>query len=334
MIDGAELTRRLVERAVFRSDPVFVVDVGASGGIEGHWHAFGDQLKAIGFDPLISEVARLNDDTADGVRYVAAWVTSSKLRPNDKGPSTDFFSRTSAVRAEQVAGLDYARTYYNAGAEMNLASAQVALDDFFDVSEGTSIDFLKVDTDGSDYDVLVSGDRILSSGGVLGLAVEVQFQGPNSEETGLFANIDSFLRRKGFSLFDLEAHRYSRAALPAPFVYDIPAQTVTGQVSWGDAIYFRDLGDPEYESSWGYSPTAEDVLKLACFFELFGLPDCAAELIFKYPESFGDESQRTSYVDALASESVRSETTYADVLRRFEQDSLERFGSRTDSKPR
>ena len=73
---------------------------------------------------------------------------------------------------------------------------------------------------------------------MLGLGVEVQFHGPVSSEANLFSNVDRFLRGFGFGLFDLDVHRYSRGALPAEFVYDLPAQTTTGQVLWGEAIYF------------------------------------------------------------------------------------------------
>lgn len=38
-----------------------LADVGASGGISKLWHVFGDALRATGFDPLIGEVARLNN---------------------------------------------------------------------------------------------------------------------------------------------------------------------------------------------------------------------------------------------------------------------------------
>jgi len=325
MIDDARLTRQLVESRRFHNHPISIVDVGASGGIDAHWDVFGDQLIAVGFDPLLSEVSRLNREARIGVRYVAAWVTSPSPQESDTAASTDFFERTSAVRASEIASLDYVRTYYNAGAEISFSDTRIVLDDYLD---GTHVDFLKVDTDGHDYEVLLGSDRMLSSGRVLGIAVEIQFQGAVSSTANLFNNIDRFLRGNGFSLFDVEVHRYSRASLPAEFVYEIPAQTVTGQISWGDAIYFRDLGDPRYEDMWRCEITAEDVLKQACFFELFGLPDCAAELILKYPDAFGDDTERTALLDTLASESSGVATTYCALLQRFEQDSLHRFKPR------
>ena len=140
---------------------MFVVDVGASGGIDGCWFEFGDQLKAIGFDPLTTEIERLSANAPREVAYVAAWVTSRSPHVASDGPDTHFFSRTSAVRAAEIGALDYAREYFNAGAEMALASERIVLDGYFDADDSQQIDFVKIDTDGHDFEVLRGCDRIL-----------------------------------------------------------------------------------------------------------------------------------------------------------------------------
>ena len=310
---------------MFRRDPVHIVDVGASGGIDSYWHEFGDQLRAVGFDPLVVEIERLNSEAVRGVNYIAARVTCASPLPDDSRLSTDFFrQRTSAVRAAGLARLDYTREHFNAGAELRLSDERIVLDDYFSDADASSIDFIKVDTDGQDYEVLVGTRSILHAGRVLGLAVEVQFQGHVSDSANVFGNIDRLLRGEGFSLFDVEAYRYSRAALPAEFVYEIPAQTTSGQVSWGDALYFRDLGDPDYEQRWGFVPTSEDVLKLACFYELFGLLDCAAELILKY-QALCWGLDRRELLDILATEQAGRKVSHAALMREFELDVRERF---------
>ena len=128
--DDPQLTRCLVEQRAFVDDPMFVLDIGASGGIDSYWDEFGDQLEVVGFDPLVREVARLNGDPRQGTPYVAAWVTSTSSTREDDVASTEFFRRTSAFRAAEVASLDYARNYFNAGAPIELATDQVVLDEF------------------------------------------------------------------------------------------------------------------------------------------------------------------------------------------------------------
>ena len=195
------------------------------------------------------------------------------------------------------------REHQGAGAPITYASDRIVLDDYFHAADRARIDFLKVDTDGADYDVLRGADQILRFGRVLGVAVEAQFHGTVSTNANLFSNIDLFLRDRGFSLFDLEIRRLQpRPALPSTFALELPAETVTGQVSWGDAIYFRDFGDPCYESTWGFEPTRVDLFKLICLYEIFGLMDCSAELVLKYRESAGDGPARSMFLDVLTAE--------------------------------
>jgi hypothetical protein len=69
------LTLELAERRIFKDEKFFLVDVGASGGIAAQWYAFGRDLVAVGFDPLVAEVDRLNRaNTHSGIRYYSAYV--------------------------------------------------------------------------------------------------------------------------------------------------------------------------------------------------------------------------------------------------------------------
>jgi hypothetical protein len=185
--------------------------------------------------------------------------------------------------------MDWTRETDNSGAEVVLTDRVVAIDRYCAEAGIKTIDYLKIDTDGSDYEVLLGAERMLTDG-ILGVQVEVQFHGAVDREANLFSTIDLFLRERGFSLFDLDLWRYSRAALPRPFVYDnIPAQTRRGQLAWGEALYLRDLGDPDHERKWPevavQAATPGQILKLAALFDLFNLQDCAVELLLKYRDA-------------------------------------------------
>jgi Methyltransferase FkbM domain len=93
------------------------------------------------------------------------------------------------------------------------AKRKVSLDSFFDERPDVAVDFIKVDTDGGDYEVLCGAERILDRHMVLGLLVEVQFHGISHLHSNLFANIDRLLREHGFSLFDLDVYHYTRGVL-------------------------------------------------------------------------------------------------------------------------
>lgn len=125
--------------------------------------------------------------------------------------------------------------------------------------------------------VLEGAINTIRNHNVLGIEIECQFHGPSNGFDGCFSGIDQFLRKEGFSLFKLEPVQYSRSALPSRFKYDkLPAQNISGQIQWGDALYLRDLGDKDYAKKYDFNINKEALLNLAFIFDLYGLYDCAA----------------------------------------------------------
>jgi FkbM family methyltransferase len=290
-----QLIRFLRELGCFKNDPFFFIDVGCSGGIHRDIiNFFGGDLRAIGFDPLIAEIERLKrDNDHPGITYVDAFVSckSDKPRlydepdcPPQKNPdlTTDFFDRMSSTRALTLAGMTPEEAYYRQTQKIVHTTRTVSLDEYLSMEDKKSVNFIKTDTDGFDYLVLMGAEEILHSPNLLGLFVEVSLHRSIWKADNSFTLVDRFVRKFGFSLYDMEVYRYSRAALPAPFIYDLPAKTTAGQVNWGDVLYFRDYGRPDYEIHWSASPSIRAVLKLACLFEIYGLQDCATELLIKY----------------------------------------------------
>ena len=285
------MTAALVKSGVFRDAPFSLIDVGASGGIAQRWFIFGDHLRAVGCDPLVAECERLNrESTNPNVCYRACFVVSNDpvdAIPDDLRVDPSLLkdnyplARSSSTEAIRLLGMDYAREQYNRGAPMRHAEERITLDDFAALRPEFHANFLKVDTDGSDLQVLRGGRQLLRSSDMLGVAVEANLHGPIHPAANTWPHIDALLRENGFTLFDMSLWRFSRAALPAKFVYEVPAQTIQGQILWGDALYLRDLGAPDYDLIWGASPSALNVLKLACLFELHDLADCAAELLLQ-----------------------------------------------------
>jgi FkbM family methyltransferase len=332
------LTRRVLELGLLGDRQLFVLDVGCSGGIEDRWTIFGNRLRAVGFDPLVSEIERLaRNNTHDGVTYEAAFVTCGnydQLFPpelrNDRIASrnNDPFSRVSAAAAMRRMQTPYVQQVFNAGAPVVLADRSITLDEFVGDDESAHVDFVKIDTDGHDIEVILGAEGLMNAGGVIGLRVEVQFHGPTHDAANTFSNIDRVLRRHGFTLFDLEAYRYSRTELPAPFVYDLAAQTTSGQIMWGEALYCRDLAAAEYERMWRYEITPDRVMRLACFFDLFKLPDCAAELLLNRG-SFLNRAIRDELLDVLASGEPGS---YAAHVAAFDRDFTSFYRSRMQTR--
>lgn len=333
----ARLARRVIEQGLWGETPVFLLDVGASGGIDAAWSIFGARLRAIGFDPLVTEIERLNRlNELPGVKYEAAFVGARsydrlfppQLRSDSVATrSNDSWPRLSAIAAQKRLQHSHVQAVFNAGAPVVLTDRRIVLDDFISKPEHPLVDFVKIDTDGHDIEVLLGAEEIVTAGGVLGMSVEVQHHGPIHAYSNTFDNIDRFMRSHGFTMFDLESYRYSRTALPAPFVWDLEAQTVSGQVVWSEVLYFRDLADPEYEKKWPYPISAERILKLASLFDLFGLGDCAAELVVNRG-GFLQSGVRDELLDLLISGKPGS---YRALIAEFETDFRSFFPSRREA---
>jgi FkbM family methyltransferase len=333
------LTADLVARGAFAGEPFSVIDVGASGGIETHWQVFGDFLTAVGFDPLTAEVDRLAAGSPPGIRYEAARVTcrdrqttradqvyAQSVRYHDNQP----FPRTSAARAIAIAKVDYPATVYDPSGQGTVTQRTITLDEFYEQHGRPNVDYLKIDTDGHDYYVLRGARRLFDGASVLGVCVECQFHGPVHHHANVFSNIDRFLRARGFSLFDIEVHRYSRGILPKPFMYALPAQTRGGQVLAGDALYARDAGDPEYEKKWGVTLPPLKLLKLACMFEIFGMEDCAAEVLVNHRKRLAASIEVERSLDLLTPSLNGQKLSFRQYSERFERRASDWFPSVRD----
>jgi len=305
----------------------FLIDVGASAGIDSCWNSFGDKLEAIGFDPLISEVERLNrQNNNPRVRYEEAFIVYKdfdKNYPEDlrKKDSVNYnsFESTSSVRATQSQNYNYIQQHFNDGKPVVYSKRCIQLDDFVKQNNIIDVDFIKVDTDGHDLPVLLGGAKTLDDANVLGVQVEAQFHGSPHHYANTFSNIDQFLRSKGFTLFNLDNYYYSRGVLPSKFLYRIFAQTVTGQIQWGEALYFRDLADKQYSQKFNFRVTIDKVMKLACLYEIYGLNDCAAELLINRAEELNFTQHLKVLLNSLTPPFRGKKIEYSEYMKRFDK---------------
>ncbi|MBC8121007.1 MAG: FkbM family methyltransferase, partial [Gemmatimonadaceae bacterium] len=152
--------------------------------------------------------------------------------------------------------------------------------DAFCKSEGIEeIDFLQIDVQGGDLDVLKGGAQIIAKS-VLSTIIEVEFV-PLYKDQPLFGEIDCHLRNSGFDLFDLEPYRVQRTGSP------IFSPIHPGQLLWSNAFYFRDL----LRSDPGKLMTPERLLKLACIADVLNFPDYTLELLAHLTTEYGSNEK-------------------------------------------
>jgi FkbM family methyltransferase len=253
----------------FRSDPLVLVDVGARGGLKKDWQPAARHLQVIGFEPEAREYEALRARTPEdgklrlfGVALhnrpgtVTFQVTrdrglSSIFEPNrrflDGFPEADRFEVTERVDVE-TATLDA------------LVAATPAIND---------IDFLKVDTQGSELFVLEGAARVLRDRAV-GVEVEVEFNQIYKDQP-LFGDVDRLLRGAGFELFDLRPVYWKRTA-------GRDAGGPRGQIMWGDALYLKSADGLASVLEIAADRRRTKLLKAIAVAVLYGYFDYAIEL--------------------------------------------------------
>ena len=141
------------------------------------------------------------------------------------------------------------------------------------------IDFLQIDVQGADLQVLEGAAGMLESC-ILAITTEVEFSELYINQP-LFSDIDIYLRKQGFSLFDITvaSHRRARSPIRSKSRYD-------GQLLWGDATYLRDLIKEDVSTQLN---TPDDILKLACIADILDYPDYALEVLEYLTINYGDK---------------------------------------------
>lgn len=275
---SSTFVQRILRTGIFSDHPIYAIDVGASGGIENYLMSLNPYLFVDAFDPLVAEVDRLRDSAPDYVHYWPYFIDAGTAEREHQQNETHSFALSSASKLMELINLNYIEERFNSGKPVVVTKNRTTLDEFLLVKGRPSPSFLKVDTDGMDLEVLLGAKSMLGDANLAAVQIECQFNGPASSTTNTFANIDTLLRRSGFQLIVLEPWVYSRAELPAPFLYDIPAQTTRGCIGFADALYLR---DPNISHDlWDFYEDSDTTLAtLLVLAVLHGCDDVAASIV-------------------------------------------------------
>ena len=251
--------RSLAALAELVPEMVYVM-CGARGEVRNRLTAALPRARFLGFEPDVKGHEQLSRNAPPGYTYYKVavggreetrtlYVTREPACSSLLKPNSTFFGRfTDCAPQIEVVGQRMVET--------------VSLNNFLPGAGVASVDFLELDTQGTELEILKGGDRFLATS-VVGLQTEVEFS-TIYEGQPLFAAVDEYLRGFGFMLFDLTRNRYRRAGMAR----DLPTR---GQLLWGDAVYLRD-----YHWFSG-SFTKERVLKLCVIAGLLGFHDYALE---------------------------------------------------------
>ena len=260
-----------------------IVDIGAmsEGGDRYHPLVAADLAEVTGFEPNPNEYARLSGRTGP-YRYLPVFV-------GDGGPARFNVTRyagCSSLLEPDPAIIDLFQTMSCGDSDGNFAVLQSApvttrrLDDL-----GLTTDFLKLDTQSSELQILRHGTATLTDTVVI--ECEVEFV-PLYKDQPLFGDIQCFLREHGFvlhKLIDVSGRPFR------PFVPKNPWMPIS-QLLWADAIFVRDFTRlADY--------TSDGLLRAAAILDMiYGSYDLAALLLAEHDKRH-QHGLQARYVESL-----------------------------------
>jgi FkbM family methyltransferase len=212
---------------LYQAHPLTLVDIGASGGIMPLWEPHRRHLYIIGFEPDGRAYEALRNQQNNLIHYLNIGLHRHDgqfdfyLTRKQKDSSCFIPNRVLLDRFHNPKRFDVIE---------KTTIACKALDEALRGKGLTDIDFIKLDTQGSELAILEGATSILAES-VFGLEVEVEFAELYQEQP-LFSHVDLFVRKFGFDLINLRTVSWKRTA-------GASVGNAKGQLMFADALYFR-----------------------------------------------------------------------------------------------
>ena len=203
-------------------------DVGARWGIGEPWKSFRETIQIIGFEPDEQEYRVLvgNRESLDVIHPYALYRCAKEIpfyQARSRGCSSIYRPNLKLLRKYP----DFERFLV----EHKVNAKAISLDMLQNQNILTEVDFVKIDVQGAELDVLIGGKNILNKN-VLGIEVEVEFL-PLYIDQPLFSEVDAFIRNS----LRLQIQDIRKTYWKCKEGINIGSKK--GQLIFGDALYFR-----------------------------------------------------------------------------------------------
>jgi FkbM family methyltransferase len=321
---ASPFTRWIVANSLLREKSV-VVDVGCQGGVHVQWDLLGEYADVHAFDAIREFTDDLARRDARPNRHYYAMALG-----NEDG-RRKFFVKPDLAASSFIAKDNRARYLPNgqdiiADPQSELTLNEVLrpgarevdisrLDTLFANGLLPKCDFIKLDCEGFEPEVLAGASKFMRESSVLAVTSETSFQ-PTPFGTGThFDCISSLLLKHRLRVFDLVSLRLPRPTYLAlrkertrdwysectprnkPLPFDL------GQPIIFDFLFCRDLvaeqDDIKNNDNSVQQPSVDQVLKMMIIFELHGLMDCAVDLASRFRENLTSRVDVDRAIDLL-----------------------------------
>jgi FkbM family methyltransferase len=276
----------------FRQHPLGFIDVGARGGAHPLVEPAAELIQVLGFEPDLAALALLQEESRNAPfarSEYSPFALAEKKGPHPlhlcaaetnhslRAPNEVFCARYQMAKFAKVG-----ETTVNCRTLDDLLLPRLEQDPYL-------AEFLKIDTQGTEHEILEGAQEVLRRGTVA-LFVEVSFS-PIYAGQSRFSELELFLRSLGFAFFGFDRLHYrSRKKL------DKHREAGRERLLYSDAVFFKDPLARAEIGSW--TPRQNKALFLSSL--LLGYYDFCLELLPLIAESEDERASLRLTIQGLA----------------------------------
>jgi len=250
----------------YQQYPLVLVDVGTAGGVSDRWQQANKHLKTIGFEPDERTFQKLTKQGYNDIKYQNIGILDKQDKVNL------YLTKKSHCSSVFPPNIEFLSEFPDPKRFDIVNHARITVDTLDSQLKHSDVDFMKIDTQGSELFVLKGASNILENT-VFGLEVEVEFT-PIYKSQPLFSDVDIFLRKFGFQLFDLKRYYWKRTI-------GSNIGRGKGQIIYADALYLKKYEQFETCLSQKGDKQKAKVLKAISICLLYGYYDYALTICEK-----------------------------------------------------
>jgi FkbM family methyltransferase len=284
----SRFTKWIVGAGLLR-EPFVVIDVGVQGGENPRWHLLGDYLIVHGFDAIEEVVRSLQSQNCDNANRVYHWAAVGSVDEE----RTFYFNA-----ADPCSSSFYAQGDDRFGLQANRIKQPRRvrvrrLDTLLAEDKIPKADFLKIDVEGFEKEVLLGASTLLNS--VLGVETETNFNVSPTYRQSHFCEIHEVLLAAHLLVFDMNFNRVPRhsfqEALSRIGITLAADQDTIGRPATFNVLFCRDLigetDHPENYTSRCEPVGIDQIIKTMIIYELYGLIDIALDTAVRFRDRLG-----------------------------------------------
>lgn len=248
---------------------ITVLDIGSLDGFSEIWNKLEDKVELIGVDPF--ELENIRKGVFGRKEIMLKNIVSDRDKEN-----VDFFISKNKHASSLFKENTKLITRFHAGRYGEIiGSEKVSVKEISKLLNNyniTKFDFLKIDVEGSELDIMKNLKTILEKD-CLGVLTECFFQQYHFDRP-LFSEVEIYLRSLGYKVFDISLEKWGRLNNPIPYPVNHHGQINggNGQVMFANVLFLK---DPILDEN---SLTEEQIQKLIILSALFNQMDFAYEL--------------------------------------------------------